>query len=600
MIKIAFRNITKSFRNYALYFITLVFAIALFYAFNAFESQSVVQSLDPTKGSIVSAFIRIVALISTVIAGVLFSLILYSNQFIMRKRKQEMALYQLLGSPYSFTFTLLFVENLMIGTLAILTGITFGTGLSFLVDQLSQTLMTHSPGTPFLFSLYSLQHTIITFTMIFLVVTCISALILRNKPIVELLKSPRKTMSKTQPLWRALAIGFVSVIGLMYAYWWALQPFAILKYMPFIIILGTTATFGFFSSLAALFSRWMNRHSKIFMRSLGPVAFRQLGAQLFTTSRMLSVISIMLLLGMGAFATSSNLSATIQSRIQNTLYESSTISSDSLENFGDALILNIDFMEVDGQHVNVMSRDDFESFIAFHGNSQQIPQTPFVVETGSQKGAAIPTHFFYGNKQLLPQHYETTIPSLANSGLFDGILVVIDSEDFIETQMTIHNYATSVDLDTRYESTITTTTFTHDQVIQELQGVILLFTYIGFFVGFVFMLSALVVLSLQQLFSNEERIHDAIILTNLGASHSSQSWALIFQVTLYFGLPLCIASVHTFVGLQVMEINLVQGGFQSISNAPLQISLALCGVIYLVYYSVTLLTTRYSVLGNKT
>ena len=48
-IKLSFRNIKKSFKDYAIYFFTLILGVAIFYVFNSIESQTVL--LDVTNST---------------------------------------------------------------------------------------------------------------------------------------------------------------------------------------------------------------------------------------------------------------------------------------------------------------------------------------------------------------------------------------------------------------------------------------------------------------------------------------------------------------------------------------------------------------------
>ena len=50
-LKLALRNIRRSVRDYAVYFITLLFGVAVFYAFNSVSSQSILFDLEDTASA---------------------------------------------------------------------------------------------------------------------------------------------------------------------------------------------------------------------------------------------------------------------------------------------------------------------------------------------------------------------------------------------------------------------------------------------------------------------------------------------------------------------------------------------------------------------
>ena len=49
--KLAIRNLKKSFKDYTIYFLTLVFGVCIFYTFNSIESQKVMMDLNEYEAS---------------------------------------------------------------------------------------------------------------------------------------------------------------------------------------------------------------------------------------------------------------------------------------------------------------------------------------------------------------------------------------------------------------------------------------------------------------------------------------------------------------------------------------------------------------------
>lgn len=89
--KLALRNVRRSLRDYAVYFLTLTFGVCLFYVFNALDSQSAMEFLRAGRGSgTVEAIFRLVEVFSVFVAAVLAGLILYADRFLIRRRKREL------------------------------------------------------------------------------------------------------------------------------------------------------------------------------------------------------------------------------------------------------------------------------------------------------------------------------------------------------------------------------------------------------------------------------------------------------------------------------------------------------------------------------
>ena len=98
LAKLAFRNVRRSVRDYAIYFVTLVFGVAVFYAFNSVTGQSILFDLEDTAtASVFEMTGQMLGMFSVVIACVLGFLVLYANGFLIRRRKQEFGTYLMLG-----------------------------------------------------------------------------------------------------------------------------------------------------------------------------------------------------------------------------------------------------------------------------------------------------------------------------------------------------------------------------------------------------------------------------------------------------------------------------------------------------------------------
>lgn len=95
--KIAFSNVKKSIRDYTIYFLTLTFGICLFYMFNSVQAQQAVLKLNASQKSMMHLMSVIINGISVFVAIILGFLIVYANQFLMKRRHKEMGIYLLLG-----------------------------------------------------------------------------------------------------------------------------------------------------------------------------------------------------------------------------------------------------------------------------------------------------------------------------------------------------------------------------------------------------------------------------------------------------------------------------------------------------------------------
>ena len=128
--KIAFSNVKKSIRDYTIYFLTLTFGICLFYMFNSVQAQQAVLKLNASQKSMMHLMSVIINGISVFVAIILGFLIVYANQFLMKRRHKEMGIYLLLGMEKRQVSKILLIETLLIGVLALIAGLVSGVFLS--------------------------------------------------------------------------------------------------------------------------------------------------------------------------------------------------------------------------------------------------------------------------------------------------------------------------------------------------------------------------------------------------------------------------------------------------------------------------------------
>ena len=95
--KLAIHNVRRSLRDYAIYFLTLTFGVCLFYVFNSMDSQQAMTSLNSNQREIIQLLTSAIRYVSIIISFILGFLVVYSNRFLMKRRKKELGIYMLLG-----------------------------------------------------------------------------------------------------------------------------------------------------------------------------------------------------------------------------------------------------------------------------------------------------------------------------------------------------------------------------------------------------------------------------------------------------------------------------------------------------------------------
>ena len=146
LFKLSIRNMKKSFKDYAIYFLTLVLGVAIFYMFNSLDSQQAMLEVSQSTRSMIQLMVQMVGMISVFIAIVLGFLIVYANNFLINRRKREFGIYMTLGMGRRQISTIILFETILVGILSLVVGIFIGVFasqfMSILVAKLFEADMT--------------------------------------------------------------------------------------------------------------------------------------------------------------------------------------------------------------------------------------------------------------------------------------------------------------------------------------------------------------------------------------------------------------------------------------------------------------------------
>ena len=191
--KLARKNVTRSMRDYSIYFITLLFGVCVFYVFNSLENQWVMELLAEQNSDYVRAILQLTDVVSAFVSVVLACLILYANTFLLRRRKRELGTYLLLGMGQKTIAVLLFAETLLIGLLALGLGLGLGFFMAQLLCAFTASLFQMTVDEfHFVFSWKGVGKTVLYFGVIFLVVMVCNCVLVARQKLIRLLQAQRQ------------------------------------------------------------------------------------------------------------------------------------------------------------------------------------------------------------------------------------------------------------------------------------------------------------------------------------------------------------------------------------------------------------------------
>ena len=138
--KLAAGNIKKSYKDYKIYFLTLILAVCIFYSFNSIDSQKALFDMKSSNANYISQLTETMSIFSVFVSVILGSLILYANNFLIKKRKKELGIYMTLGMGKRKISRILVTETYIVGAISLIAGLMLGMGASQLLSAFTLKL----------------------------------------------------------------------------------------------------------------------------------------------------------------------------------------------------------------------------------------------------------------------------------------------------------------------------------------------------------------------------------------------------------------------------------------------------------------------------
>ncbi len=611
LCKLALRNVRRSLKDYAVYFITLTFGVCLFYTFNSLESQSVMGFLSghSQRGLVESIFV-LIDVFSTFVSVVLAGLILYANQFLMKRRKREVGTYFMLGMDTGKVSRLLVGETLLIGLAALASGVAVGILASWALDKLTMAMFLAVPTELFTFQISwaAVGKTALYFGVIFLLVMLFTGVGVSRSRLIDLIRSGRTNEEVARrPLSLTVALFLLGCVSLGTAYAiLLLRGLLQIDLLWFIMLgLGTLGTFLIFRSLSGFLLRLTEGHPGYY-KGLNMFVLRQWSGKVHTNCLSNTVICILLLLAMGVTACSVGLNDTITSAVQGVTPFDLTLSYynsretfqlldpreafrsagldpgafDRVESF--SLYFNDRAVTGEGGYSAAITRSDYDRLMAGRG----LP--PAGDDLPAPTAVALDNNYGPGRALVVPDELaeKLELSRQVMNFTFRGDVYATDGR--VRAALQELERSTGLDLWGNFKL----------DTYFDLMGSKLLVLYMGLYLGLVFLITAGAVLALQQLSQAADNARRYQLLSKLGAPQSMRRGALIRQVALAFLLPLALGVVHTLVGMTAAnEVISNVGRVDSVRSSLLT---ALCLlVVYGGYFLCTTLGAWQAVAGER-
>ena len=302
LFKLSIKNITKSIKDYAIYFFTLVLGVAIFYVFNAIDSQTVMLNVSSSTSEIIRLMTTILGGVSVFVSFILGFLIIYASRFLIKRRNKEFGIYLTLGMSKRKISLILFFETLIIGVISLGVGLALGIVLSQLMSILVANMFEADlTKFQFTFSSSAALKTLLYFSIMYLIVMIFNTIIVNKCKLIDLLHGNKKSekVKLKNPIICTIVF-IIAVIALSYAYYLVTDGFGTSPLMNTIsgilipIALGCVSTFLIFWSLSGLILKIVMHLKKYYYKVLNSFTIRQISSKINTTVFSMTIICLML------------------------------------------------------------------------------------------------------------------------------------------------------------------------------------------------------------------------------------------------------------------------------------------------------------------
>lgn len=299
LFKLSLKNISKSIKDYAIYFFTLILGVATFYVFNAIDDQSVMMKVSSTTAEIIKLMTNVLSGVSVFVSIILAFLIVYASRFLIKRRNKEFGVYLTLGMSKKKISLILFIETLIIGIVSLVVGL----GIGFLLSQLMSILVANMfeadlTRFQFVFSTNACIKTLIYFSIMYFIVMIFNTINISKCKLIDLMHSNKKSekIKLKNPLFCTIVF-IISCIALGFAYYQVTGGIEKMTNANSIFVpigVGAISTFFVFWSLSGLLLKIFISMKNTYYKGLNSFTLRQFLSKINTMTFSMTIICLML------------------------------------------------------------------------------------------------------------------------------------------------------------------------------------------------------------------------------------------------------------------------------------------------------------------
>ncbi len=679
LCKLSLKNIKKSVKDYAIYFFTLILGVAIFYVFNALDSQTVMMNVSSSTQDIIELMMTMLSSVSVFVSFILGFLIIYASRFLMKRRDKEFGVYLTLGMSKRKISFILFFETLLIGILSLIVGLAVGVLLSqvmsLVVANMFEANLTQFA---FVFSTSACIKTILYFGIMYLIVMIFNTVSVSKCKLIDLLNGAKTSEKvKLKNPYLCILIFIISSIVLGKAYHRVTAEFLTLQEVTDIlkpIAMGILSTFFIFWSLSGLILRFVQSIKKYYYKGLNSFTLRQFSSKINTTVFSTTIICLMLFITICLLSfcltMKNSMNANIKklapvdamftvpmngekdypyyknygyndSQIKNLHYTAKEVFElfdfDITSYFKEYIEVNtyatseltlnhtlgsrlesirtqFPFLAYDTREP-IMKISDYNKVARLYGNQEYSLNRDEYIIVADFKSMVKVRNVALENKEEISLFGHTLKPKygtcqdgfleMSSQHINTGIILVADEiidEEYLYQNHLIGNYQITdreeitnlenrineLDHTAKAKEYLLPSGSTKLAIKETTVGLSAMVTFIGLYLGVIFLISCTAILGLKELSESSDNKERFCVLRKIGADEKLIHKALFRQIAISFALPLILAFIHSIFGImfavKILEVFGTDELLPSIIATAIILVFIYGGYFFITYY----------------
>ena len=678
LFKLSLKNISKSIKDYTIYFFTLILGVAIFYVFNAIDDQTIMLNVSSSTYEIIKLLTQILSGVSVFVSIILAFLIIYASRFLIKRRNKEFGIYLTLGMSKRKISLILFFETLIIGIASLALGLGIGVSLSQLMSIVVANMFeANLTKFTFIFSKSACLKTLLYFSIMYLVVMIFNTINISKCKLIDLIHANKKSEKiKLKNPYLCTIIFILSCILLGCAYYEVTGNISTFNNYKIYssIAFGALATFFIFWSLSGLLLRIFMSLKKVYYKGLNSFTLRQFSSKINTTVFSTTIICLMLFITICVLSTALSMKNSLNKNLTtfapHDIEFAQTIPDSNDEETSDtqkanaqlslAEVLTKNGLDIQKTFQNItyfsLYYDDtvnLKETLGYYFETVKksypylIYDTPVILMKNTDYNNIAES--FNLEKVTLKKHEYVVVGNykeminIQNEALKRNIKITINNQEYtpkykkaiygfyemgsqetetgfivlpdetlndkqkFRNQMIADYKGDSNTIEEKLNSIINNDTFhldygitynTKKDIREASIGLGALVTFLGLYLGIIFLISCAAILALKELSESSDNVQKFNMLRKLGVDEKMINKTLFTQIGIFFMFPLILAVIHSIFGTMFCNTILKTMGISFNLNAVILTS-SLIVFIYGGYFLVTYFCSKNIIKENR-